>query len=185
MDKKVCNDKTIAGIEESELNEVYEIGEKVMHPVEGACYVKGITTMRQGKEEREYYKMVPLLNEKTVIYVPVKNHSANRIRKIMSLSEIDEITNEIDNVDISWISDNRKRQEAFLTVIKSCDTVKIAKIIVMMLQREQEKPLQSMDKDILCKAQKLAYSEIAIVKGKTFEEVKEDIRSRVNFDTLE
>lgn len=168
-------------MEESELNQVYQIGEKVMHPIEGACYVKGITTMKRGKEEREYYKLVPLLNDKTVIYVPVINHSANRIRRIMSLSEINEITTEIENVELNWIQDNRKRQETFLTVIKSCDTVKITKIIVLMLQREMEKPLQSMDKDILCRAQRLAYSEIAIVKGKTFDEVKQDIKSKVQY----
>jgi RNA polymerase-interacting CarD/CdnL/TRCF family regulator len=178
MEPKLNKDVFFSNMEEIKSIE-YQIGEKVMHPVEGACYVKGITMMKRGAEEKPYYKLIPLLNEKTIVYVPVFNNSANRIRPIMSMNEIDEISNELQNIEINWISDNRKRQEAFLTVIKSCDTVKITKIIILMLERELEKPLQSMDKDLLCKAQKLAYSEIAIVKGKTFDEVKQDIKNKV------
>jgi CarD family transcriptional regulator len=182
MVKKVYNNKSLASSTEiAEVSEIYEIGERVMHPTEGACYIKGTTKMQQGKEEREYYTLVPLLNEKTIIYVPVLNNSANRIRKIMSLTEVDEIGNEIKDEDFNWIADNRKRQETFSIAIKSCDTVKIAKIIIMMLQRELEKPLQSIDKELLCRAQKLAYSEIAIVKGKSFEEVTRDIKNKVQF----
>ncbi|MFA9377957.1 MAG: CarD family transcriptional regulator [Lachnotalea sp.] len=182
MIKKLYNDKKLASSDEVvEVSEVYTIGEKVMHPTEGACYIKGTTTMQQASEKREYYTLVPMLNEKTIIYVPVLNNSANRIRKIMSVSEIDEIGNEIKDEDFNWIPDNRKRQEIFTVAIKSCDTVKIAKIIIMMLQRELEKPLQSLDKELLCRAQKLAYSEIALVKGKSFEEVTRDIKSKVQF----
>ncbi|PXV96160.1 CarD family transcriptional regulator [Lachnotalea glycerini] len=178
MERKTGSDDTNSSLGEFD-SEEYQVGEKVMHPVEGACYVKGIITMKRGNKEHQYYKLVPLLNETTVVYIPVISQNANRIRKIMSVNEIDKIPNELNKIEINWISDNRKRQESFSTVIKSCDTVKITKIIIMMLQRELEKPLQSMDKDILCKAQKLAYSEIAIVKGKTFEEVKQEMKNKV------
>ncbi len=183
MIKKVYSEKEPIGSEEiAKVNEIYQVGEKVMHPMEGACYIKSIIKMQHGKEEKEYYTLVPLLNEKTIIYVPVLNNSANRIRKIMSLREIDEIGIEIEKVDYNWIDDNRKRQETFSVAIRSCDTVKITKVIIMMLQRELEKPLQCVDKDLLCKAQKFAYSEIAIVKGKSFEEVREDMKSRIQLN---
>ena len=178
MEEKSGSNNTNLSLGEID-SEEYHIGEKVMHPVEWRLLCKGNYNYDEGAKEHQYYKLVPLLNETTILYVPVISQNANRIRKIMSLNEIDKIPNELNKIEINWISDNRKRQEAFQTVIKSCDTVKITKIIVMMLQRELEKPLQSMDKDILCKAQKLAYSEIAIVKGKTFEEVKQDMKNKV------
>lgn len=167
------NDKAYEG-------EIYCIGDKVMHPAAGACYINDIISMTCNKVKKEYYKLAPFVEENMLIYIPVLNTSNIKIRRVMTESEIDKMSLKIKESNINWISDNKERQGLLESTIKSGDVLQLGKLIRMMLERDRENTLQGRDKDLLRSAQKFAYSEIAIVQGKSFEEVTDSIRKEIN-----
>lgn len=160
--------------------EKYCIGDKVMHPSAGACYINDIIFMTSNKVKKEYYKLAPFTDKNMSIYSPVINTGNVKIRRVMTESEIDEIELEVKESNTDWIVDNKERQEILQSTIKSGDVLQIAKLIRMMLERDLVKSLQGKDKELLVSAQKFAYSEIAIVQGKSFEEVKELLENQIN-----
>lgn len=161
-------------------DERYCIGDKVMHPVSGACYINDIISMTSNKVKKEYYKLTPFTEETMQIYIPVLNTSNIRIRRVMTENEIDKMSLKIKESSMDWISDIKERQGLLESTIKSGDVLKIRKLIRMMLEREVENTLQGRDKELLRSAQKFAYSEIAMVQGKSFEDVTADIKKEIN-----
>lgn len=159
-------------------SEMYCVGDKVMHPAAGACYINDIISMTRDKVKREYYKLAPFIEKNMAIYIPVINTSNIKIRRVMTESEIDEIGIKVTESNINWISDNKERQDLLQSTIRSGDVLQIGKLIRMMLERDTTKSLQGRDKELLVSAQKFAYSEIAIVQGKSFEAVKELLEKR-------
>lgn len=178
--KNYSNNKT-QFIENKECElEKYCIGDKIMHPAEGACYIDDIIFMTCNKVKREYYKLTPFIEDKMLIYVPVLNTSNIKIRRVMTESAIDKMSLKIKESNTKWISDHKERQGLLESTIKSGDVFQLGKLIRMMLERELENTLQGRDKELLRSAQKFAYSEIAIVQGKSFEDVTESIREDIN-----
>ncbi|MEG1848172.1 MAG: CarD family transcriptional regulator [Lachnospiraceae bacterium] len=150
---------------------MYSIHDKVMHPTEGACYIEEIMTMAVDSKDKEYYKLVPILNEKSSVFLPVTSQISGRIRLVASPDELSDLLTKLEELDIEWIADSKTRLFACANSIKSGDFFEIASLVKMMLLQEFEKPLGSKDRDFLNKAQKLIFSEIAIVQSRPYEDI--------------
>lgn len=155
---------------------MYSIHDKVVHPTEGACYIEEIMTMSVDSKKKEYYKLVPLLNEKTCLYIPVSNQIAGRLRLATPQPELDELLEKLRAQEIEWIADSKNRLFVSNNAIRSGDFFEIASLIKMMLVQESEKALGSKDREFLSKAQKIVFSEIAIVESKSYEDVAKEMK---------
>lgn len=175
-----CSSKTQTINQDNCEGEIYSIGDKVMHPTAGACYVNDIISKTINKVKKEYYKLIPFVEENMLIYIPVINTSNIKMRRVMTEIEIDKMSLKIKESDTKWISDIKERQGLLESAIKSGDVFQLGKLIRMMLEREQENTLQGRDKDLLRSAQKFAYSEIAIVQGKSFKDIAEGAINDIN-----
>lgn len=155
---------------------MYSIQDKVMHPTEGACYIEDIITMSVDNSKKEFYKLVPLLNEKACVYIPVSGQITKRIRKALTEEELTSLLEQLSAHENVWIADCKARLYAGNNALKSGDFLEISSLIKMMLSQENEKPLGSKDREFLNKAQKIVFSEIAIVKNRSYENVLEEMK---------
>ncbi|MBR6755814.1 MAG: hypothetical protein IKM15_02570 [Peptococcaceae bacterium] len=158
---------------------MYHIGEKVVYGSEGACLIEAIEERDYGQECKEYYKLIPIYHQQSTIYVPVQNEQKVRLRKLMSKTFFEEIIEQTLTTPTTWIDDNKRRQQQTLETLKSGDIAMILVLIKNMLSHQQEKMLNSRDKEMLQKAQRLVFSEMAAVYEQAYDEIADEINSKL------
>lgn len=154
---------------------MYHVGEKVVYASEGACVIEAIEEKDYGQEIRDYYRLSPLYHQRSTIYVPVQNEQKGRLRQLMSKSSFEEIIEKTALAPAEWINDNKRRQQYTLEVLKSGDVTAILLLIKNMLSHQQEKMLNSRDKEMLQKAQRLVFSEMAAVYEQEYNDIANEI----------
>lgn len=145
-------------------------GDFVVHSMEGVCKVKAIVQMPKGREKVSYYQLSSWPDEKTTVYVPVKTDPDKgvRLRKILSKDEVRDVFQSMIGSEMEWISDIGVRQEWMLKIMKEGNPYDMACMTKMLMKKDLEKPLGSRDKTTLLTAQKVLFSEIALVTNQDY-----------------
>ena len=135
----------------------YEIGDFVSKPVTGICKIENILYLnpQDEKNDKLYYLMKPVEDEKEKIYVPVSN-SASRLRLCLTKEEV-----------------------------KSNDPEALVAIIKMIYQRKQKRLAQgkkctTTDARYFQVAENLLYVELGIALGKPKQQICKTIIDYMN-----
>ena len=126
---------------------------------------------------REYYKLTPVYDEKTVIFVPKDSEAlVGEMRHILSREEIDLIIGDSESRDYEWIDDAKSRAVAFSEIISGGDRGRILWIIKELSLYKQrveaeKKKLYASDAKLLSSAEKVITEEFSFVLGIKREEV--------------
>jgi len=102
--------------------------------------------------------------------IPVENASQIGLRKIISSKEADKILFFLANTEVGWDNDHKNRKESYEAAMKSSDLLTLAKMIKELLVQEKQAALGNFEKEVLPKAQKRLFSEIALAKGVCFDD---------------
>ena len=155
-------------------------GDYVVHSIEGVCEVRDVVEMKKGREMVSYYQLCSWPDKRTTVYVPVNQENGRvRLRDLLSLEEVKEICRELQQSEEEWVSDIGKRQELMLEILREGDPVKMARMTKMLMQKDLEKPLGSRDKSTLMTAQRVLFSEIAMVTKQDFASVQKTVKQRL------
>jgi len=141
------------------------VGDYVAHPGHGGCTIQGICDRNFGGASRKYFILIPKTDPNTTILAPVENVEKIGLREIISEEKADQILSYITYAEVDWVSDHAKRRNAYEATLKDGNLKSIAKMIKELTVHGQEATLNHCDKEILPKAQKRLYSEIALAKG--------------------
>lgn len=164
---------------------MFSVGEVIIYGTQGICKIKEITTMKMGREKKDYYVLCPVYNEGSSIFVPADNEVLlNKMRCIATSDEIQELIGDIKENRIEWISDDDERKEYCSCAIKSGDRKEIMRVIGMLYAHQEEVKAQKKhfhisDEHFLKEAEKLIHDEFAYVLGIPKDEVPDYIRSRI------
>ncbi len=149
--------------------EKLNINDIVIHNRDGVCRITGTTEMTVPDQRlpEQYYVLVPEYDQDTKIYVPVTTAS-QKIRPLLSESEVKELISEIPSLDLAWIENEKQRQQTYLQVIADGDHKELLKIIGALYQNRREKEhrgrkFHSSDERLLHDAQKVIFQEFAFV----------------------
>ncbi|MDB0440668.1 CarD family transcriptional regulator [Clostridioides difficile] len=158
---------------------MYNIGESVMYPKEGACYVSDIVTKEINKHMQKYYELTVIFNSNLKISIPVLNADKIGVRPIMNENEVDNFIQSIDKTDGVWVFDRKKRLKLYHDKFHSGDVFEIVKLIKMLMIQDCSKQLCSTDKDFLNKAQRFALSELAAAQCKSYTIVLDEMKKHI------
>ena len=159
-------------------NRDHKVGDYVTYGSNGICKIKSI--LKQNFSvlgEAEYYELVKVYDEKTVIFVPVNSESlTSQMRHVLSPDEIEEIISRTEKDESEWIEDAKERAQAFGEILQSGDREKILWVIkVVSIYKksleEQKKKFYATDQRILQAAEKIITEEFSFVLGIKKEEI--------------
>jgi Transcriptional regulators, similar to M. xanthus CarD len=148
---------------------IYQVGDKVAHPGHGGCVVKEISEREFRGETKRYFVLVPKTEPNTTILAPVDNVERIGLRGIISEERADEILQYLLEAEVDWVSDHTKRRQTYEETLKNGDLELIAKMIKELKVHESHSKLNHSDKELLPKAQKRLFSEIALAKDIAFD----------------
>ncbi len=144
-------------------------GSYVIYGANGICR---ITDKRQEKlcgTKKEYYVLSPADNPASMIFVPCDNGElVSRMKSILSKEEIISLIRDIDESDIEWINDNKKRIDAFNDILDNGDRSCLLRLIKCIYLKRRElsdnnKKLWQADENILKRAEKIINAEFSLV----------------------
>lgn len=148
---------------------IYKVGDHLAHPGHGGCTVRDLCKRECSGQSVLYFVLVPESDSSVTILAPVENAEKIGLREIITIEEADQILTFLTEEKVEWMSDNKKRCQAYGITLKSGNLLSLAKMIKELLLQQSVAMLCNFDKEILPKAQKLLFSEIALAKGMNFE----------------
>ena len=155
----------------------YEIGDLVSKPVTGICKIEDILylTPQDEKNDKLYYLMKPIEDEKDKIYVPVSN-SDSRLRLCLTKEEAWNLIKRIPEIPTAWINNEKLREQNYKEAVKANDPETLVAIIKMIYQRKQKRLAQgkkctATDARYFQIAENLLYMELGVAIGKPKKEV--------------
>ena len=162
---------------------MHKIGDKVVYGSNGVMTVTDIRDETILDVSRKYYVLQPYnVKSASLTYVPTDNEElVAQMRPLLSRDEILSIIHSIDDFpETEWVQNNRMRSEKFKSIMESGDRTKIIAMIGAIyrsgLKRlEEGKKNYLSDENLMHKAEKLLYSEFALVLGISEEEVPDFI----------
>ena len=155
----------------------YEIGDLVSKPVTGICKIEDILYLdAQGKKENKlYYLMKPVGDEKEKLYVPVAN-AASGLRLCLTGEEAWKLIKCIPEIPTAWTDNEKMREQKYKEAVKSNSPESLVSIIKMIYERKQKRTAQgkkctATDAKYFQIAENLLYMELGMALGKPEEEV--------------
>ena len=147
---------------------MFNVDDYIMYGKTGVCKVVDITNEKFiNGEKRKYYILSPIYNNDTVIKIPLDNDKVP-MRKVISKGDMTSLINDIPNMEILWIDDEKKRIAQFETMLKSGQCEELIKLIKSIkfskkYARSIGKKLEQPDRDIMKEAERLLTEEFAII----------------------
>ena len=164
---------------------MFNVDDYIMYGKTGVCKVVDITNEKFiNGEKRKYYILSPIYNNDTVIKIPLDNDKVP-MRKVISKCDMTTLINDIPNMEILWIDDEKKRIAQFETMLKSGQCEELIKLIKSIkfskkYARSIGKKLEQPDRDIMKEAERLLTEEFAIILNVYPNEASSYILSKID-----
>lgn len=150
---------------------MFKIGDKVVYPMHGAGTIVAIEDREILGKKHEYYVLLLPIN-KLKVMIPVKKADEVGVRKIMEISEMEEVLEILSSEEKFKMPTNWNRRYRFnLDKIKSGNLIEIAGVIKSLEKLDSKKSLSTGERKILNEARIIIISEIALVFDKDVDEV--------------
>ena len=143
----------------------YEIGDFVSKPVTGICKIENILYLnpQDEKNDKLYYLMKPVEDEKEKIYVPVSEEAWNLIKRIP-------------DIPTAWTNNEKMREQNYKEAVRANNPEALVAIIKMIYQRKQKRLAQgkkctATDARYFQIAENLLYMELGVALEKPKQEI--------------
>lgn len=163
---------------------LFKIDDYIMYGMTGVCKVMDITNERfTNGIKKEYYVLNPIYSNNTIIKIPVDNERI-AMRKILSKEEITLLISDINNGEVLFIEDDKKRNEQFKSMLKTGKCEELLTIIrSLYLDRKNKqaigKKLSKGDDEIIQIAEKLLSEEFSVILDISQQEVTDYIKEQI------
>lgn len=156
-------------------------GDIVVFKCRGLYKVQKVGTLDFSGADRKkiYYTLQSVDDEKEKAYIPVEGE--HNIRRPATREEALTLIDEMDEVEVLWVSSERMREREYKACIAGCDCEAWVKMLKTLHQRTTKRgTITSIDKKYRQIAERALYSEFAYALGISPDEVDGFIKDRTN-----
>lgn len=164
---------------------MFEVGEYIVYGVKGVCRVEDIThiDISGADKNRLYYVLTPIGESSGKIYAPTDNQKV-MMRRIISKEEADRLIDELPQIELLWVPDDKQREAKYKEALNTCDYRAWVSIVKTLYLRKQErvsqgKKITALDERYMRTAENELYSELSLTLGVPKNEMENYIRDRL------
>ena len=169
----------------------YEIGDFVSKPVTGICKIENILYLnpQDEKNDKLYYLMKPVEDEKEKIYVPVSS-SDSRLRLCLTKEEAWNLIKLIPDIPTAWTNNEKMREQNYKEAVRANNPEALVAIIKMIYQRKEKRLAQgkkctATDARYFQIAENLLYMELGVALEKPKQEICKTIIDYINQNKID
>jgi CarD family transcriptional regulator len=155
--------KSPADLDREGGTEMFDIGDKVVHPTHGAGLVKGIKEQDLLEQYHRYYVIDLTVDDRTLM-IPVSKAEEIGLRSISRQAALSRMWRTLGAAAKTLLDDYKKRQMRIQEKLKTGDVIKVAEVIRDLSARKREDCLTSFDTRLLERAEQFLAGEVALVE---------------------
>lgn len=150
---------------------MFELGTMLVHPTYGVCEVVhiGRIDMKNVKDERLFYTLVPLYDAKSKLFIPTDSDGLG-LRPVMTKESALELVASLPKMEPITVQNEKEREKVFKEMIRGGNCEDISRIIKTLYLRKKArlaagKKAVSLDEKYLFMAREQLYGELAVSLG--------------------
>ena len=153
---------------------MFQIGDKVVHPMHGAGVIDSIVQRRVAGQVQEYYQL-KLSVGNMVVMVPTDNTGEVGMRPVVSGAKAEELMSEMEGIEVDMTSNWNRRYRENLVRLKSGDLLEVARVVKGLRRRESQRGLSNGERKMLHTAKRILISELVLAQSLPYETVESSI----------
>lgn len=154
---------------------MFQVGDKIVHPMHGAGVVDGIVTKKVNGVVREYYILkIPVGG--MLVMVPTENSSEIGVRPVVNRDEADRLIAAMPGIEVDMTQNWNRRYRENMLRIKSGDLLEVAKVVKGLMLRDLDRGLSTGERKMLHSAKQILISELVLSQSISYE----DVEARIN-----
>lgn len=153
---------------------MFQIGDKVVHPMHGAGIVESIVQKEVNGVTREYY-ILKLPVRSMVVMVPTEHSGEIGVRPVVGSAEADLILASISQLPVEAVSSWNRRYRMNMERMKSGNLFEVARVVKSLILRENDRGLSTGERKMLHAAKQILISELVMSKDSSYEDMEEQI----------
>ena len=154
---------------------MFQIGDKVVHPMHGAGIIDSIVDERINGKTQAYYVFRMPVNG-LVLKIPTANSNAVGLRAVVDPAFADAVIDSLSDLKIDLTSNWNRRYRENLERLKSGDLYEVARVIKCLMIRDAQRGLSTGERKLLHSAKQIFISEVVLAKNVPYG----DIEGRLN-----
>ncbi len=140
---------------------MYNVGDKVVHPMHGAGVIEDIKEIVIAGKKRKYYTVRFAMGSMTT-NIPIENSENIGIRDVIGKREAKKVLEYFRDLPITDDTNWNKRQRENMLRIKSGDIYQVLGVLKDLMFREKTKGLSTSERKTLGSAKQIAMSELVL-----------------------
>ena len=155
---------------------MYQVGDKVVHPMHGAGVVDSIVQKKVDGLLRDYY-ILKLPNRSMVVMIPTDSSDEIGVRPVIDGDQADLILAAIPYIQVEMTANWNHRYRENMERMKSGDLYEVARVIKGLTVRDTDRGLSTGERKMLHSAKQILISEIVLSKSLSYEDVEERLNT--------
>ena len=153
---------------------MYQIGDKVVHPMHGAGVIDSIVRKKVAGKVQDYY-LLKLSTGSMMVMIPTEHSDEIGVRPVVSGQEATHILSEMEDIQVDMTSNWNQRYRENMLRIKSGNLLEVAKVVKGLMYRETQKGLSTGERKMLHSAKQILISELVLAQSMPYEAVEQRI----------
>ena len=157
-----------------EVGIVFQVGDKIVHPMHGAGVVDGIEEKKINGVVRSYYKLkLPLGG--MLVMIPTENSEEIGVRPVIDKDQGDSVIAAMQNIQVEMEQNWNRRYRENMMRLKSGDLLEVARVVKGLMLRESLRGLSTGERKMLHCAKQILISELVLSQSSSYEEIEKRI----------
>ena len=154
---------------------MFQVGDKIVHPMHGAGIVDSIVQKKVNGVVREYY-ILKLPMGGMLVMIPVQSCGEIGVRPVVDEQEAERIIAAFPEIEVDTTQNWNRRYRENMLRLKSGDLLEVARVIKSLSVRDGERGLSTGERKMLQSAKQILISEIVLSQNSSYE----DVEARIN-----
>lgn len=121
---------------------MFQVGDKIVHPMHGAGVIDEITTKRINGVTRDYY-ILKLPVGGMLVMIPTESSEEIGVRPVMGAGEVDKLLEALPEIKVESDPNWNRRYRENMTRLKSGDLLEVARVMKGLMLRDGERGLST------------------------------------------
>lgn len=157
---------------------MFEIGDKIAHPMHGAGIIDNIVDQKIDGTNRQYYVLKMPIGGMLVM-IPIVNSSDIGVREIINSDRAEELIKSLSLIETDMTTNWNRRYRENMLRIKSGDLNEVAIVVKGLMEREKQRGLSTGERKMLHSAKQILISEIVLAQSTNYEDVERRVDAQL------
>ena len=153
---------------------MFQVGDKVVHPMHGAGVIDSIVDEKIGGAVQTYY-VFRMSAGGLVLKIPVANSQVIGLRAVVDAAAADEVIEALGSLEIEVTTNWNKRYRENLERLKSGDLYEVARVIKCLMSRDAQRGLSNGERKMVHSAKQIFISEMVLAKDVPYSDIEGEV----------